>query len=340
MGTTLDVGGKSTIYFGRVAELLPRLLPAGRVVVITDATIDRLYPDLVRRYEHLIIGYGEASKTLQTAEMLYRRLMELGADRSTFILGIGGGIVTDVAGYVASTYMRGLDFGFVSTTLLGEVDASVGGKNGVNVADYKNMVGTFSHPRFVLVDVAMLRTLPLRELRAGMAEVVKAAMVGDAELFEELERVAGDELYASGERMERIVRAAIEVKRGIVEQDMREGGLRRKLNLGHTVAHALEKCTREYNHGEAVAIGLVEVSRAAVRRGVMRREDAARVRGVLERLGFDLTPSVARHNILREVKMDKKKRDNMLRVVLPETIGSCRVEEMPFDEFERLLNDE
>ena len=127
MGTTLDVGGKSTIYFGRVAELLPRLLPAGRVVVITDATIDRLYPDLVRRYEHLIIGYGEASKTLQTAEMLYRRLMELGADRSTFILGIGGGIVTDVAGYVASTYMRGLDFGFVSTTLLGEVDASVGG---------------------------------------------------------------------------------------------------------------------------------------------------------------------------------------------------------------------
>ncbi len=340
MGTTLHIDNSSTIYFGRVAELLPRVLPAGRVVVITDATIDRLYPDMVRRYEHIIIGHGEANKSLQTAEMLYRRLMEIGADRSTFILGIGGGIVTDVAGFVASTYMRGLDFGFVSTTLLGEVDAAVGGKNGVNIADYKNMVGTFSHPSFVISDVEMLRTLPERELRAGMAEVVKSAMVGDKALFEELERVAGDELYKSSELMEEIVRRAVAVKIAIVEQDMREGSIRRKLNLGHTIAHALEKCTRSYNHGEAVAIGLDMISRLAVRYGVMSECDAERVERLLERLGFELKPSVGVYNLLREVKLDKKKRDNILRVVLPEAIGSCRVVEIPFDEFEELFSDE
>ena len=141
------VGGRSRIYVGEAAGLLPRLLPpGGRVVVISDANIDRRHHGLLARYEHLLIGTGETVKTLQTAETLYRRFIELGVDRSTFVLGIGGGIVTDVTGFVASTYMRGLRFGFVSTTLLGQVDASVGGKNGVNVDGYKNMVGTFSQP--------------------------------------------------------------------------------------------------------------------------------------------------------------------------------------------------
>lgn len=325
------------LFVGRAYELLPELLPKGRVVVITDANIDRLYPDLVRGYEHIIIGVGEASKSLTTVDTLYRRLMDMGADRSTFILGIGGGIVTDVAGFVASTYMRGLDFGFVSTTLLGQVDASIGGKNGVNVLDYKNMVGTFSHPRFVVADVEMLRTLPLRELRAGMAEVVKSAIVGDRVLFDYIAEHITDDIYTNTAVMNDVVSRSVAVKIDVVSQDECEKGLRRILNLGHTIAHAIEKCTHSLNHGEAVAIGLVLMSRAAVRFGTMDAEDAKRIEEVLIELGFDLTLPVALSTMLREVRHDKKKHDNILRAVLPECIGRCRVVEMPFDEFEKLF---
>lgn len=331
MDKYIKINEASTLYVGRAAELLDRVVPDGRVVVITDANIDRLYPDLVHRYEYIIIGQGEGVKSLQTVEKVYRELMAMGADRSTFILGIGGGIVTDIAGFVAATYMRGVDFGFVSTTLLGQVDASIGGKNGVNVADYKNMVGTFRQPRFVISDVSMLETLPERQLRAGMAEVVKSALVGDADLFNYMEQAAGEKQY------EEIVLRAVAVKAHIVAQDECEGGIRRLLNLGHTLGHALEKCTREVNHGEAVAIGMSQIAHASVRCGMLAEDDARRIDTLLESLGFCLTPPVSMTDVLREVKYDKKKSDNMLKVVMPVRIGECVVREMTFDEFGQLF---
>lgn len=331
MDKYIKINEASTLYVGRAAELLDRVVPDGRVVVITDANIDRLYPDLVHRYDYIIIGQGEGGKSLQTVEKVYRELMAMGADRSTFILGIGGGIVTDIAGFVAATYMRGVDFGFVSTTLLGQVDASIGGKNGVNVADYKNMVGTFRQPRFVISDVSMLETLPERQLRAGMAEVVKSALVGDADLFNYMEQAAGEKQY------EEIVLRAVAVKAHIVAQDEYEGGIRRLLNLGHTLGHALEKCTREVNHGEAVAIGMSQIAHASVRCGMLAEDDARRIDTLLESLGFCLTPPVSMTDVLREVKYDKKKSDNMLKVVMPVRIGECVVREMTFDEFGQLF---
>lgn len=338
MDRYIKINEESTLYVGRATELLDRVVPKGRVVVITDANIDRLYPDLVHCYDYIIIGQGEGVKSLQTVERVYRELMAMGADRSTFILGIGGGIVTDIAGFVAATYMRGIDFGFVSTTLLGQVDASIGGKNGVNVADYKNMVGTFRQPRFVISDVTMLKTLPVRELRAGMSEVVKSAIVGDVELFNHLERVITGELsHGNTELMEEIILRAVVVKARIVAMDEREGGIRRLLNLGHTLGHAIEKCTREVNHGEAVAIGMSQIAHASVRCGMLAEEDAQRIDTLLERLGFSLTLPINIIDVLREVKHDKKKCNNVLKVVLPIKIGECIVREMTFDEFERLL---
>lgn len=338
MDRYIKINEESTLYVGRAAELLDRVVPKGRVVVITDANIDRLYPDLVHCYDYIIIGQGEGVKSLQTVERVYRELMAMGADRSTFILGIGGGIVTDIAGFVAATYMRGIDFGFVSTTLLGQVDASIGGKNGVNVADYKNMVGTFRQPRFVISDVTMLKTLPVRELRAGMSEVVKSAIVGDVELFNHLERVITGELsHGNTELMEEIILRAVVVKARIVAMDEREGGIRRLLNLGHTLGHAIEKCTREVNHGEAVAIGMSQIAHASVRCGMLAEEDAQRIDTLLERLGFSLTLPINMVDVLRKVKHDKKKCNNVLKVVLPIKIGECIVREMTFDEFERLL---
>ena len=267
----------------------PGVLPRRRVVVITDANIDRLYPDLVRRFDYVVIGHGESSKTLVTVQKVYRRFMELGVDRSTFVLGIGGGIVTDIAGFVASTYMRGLDFGFISTTLLGQVDASVGGKNGVNLNDYKNMIGTFTQPCFVISDVSMLRTLPLRELRAGMAEVIKTAVIGDRELFEYLETHSAETFFDNPETMCNVVWSCVSIKAGIVERDEREADTRRLLNLGHTMAHAIEKCAHEINHGEAVAMGIAMICAAAVRGGMLAAPDRDRIHALLEKTGFTLT---------------------------------------------------
>ena len=336
MERIIQINQTSTLYVGRAEELLERVLPEGRTVVITDANIDRLYPNLVRRFEHIIVGQGEVCKSLQTVERVYRELMAMGADRSTFILGIGGGIVTDIAGYVAATYMRGVEFGFVSTTLLGQVDASIGGKNGVNVADYKNMVGTFRHPRFVIADVEMLRTLPKRELRAGMAEVVKSAIIADVELFERLER-CGEAIYDSVEDMQEAMLGAVAVKANIVKEDEREGGVRRLLNLGHTLGHAIEKCTHEVNHGEAVAIGMSLVAHAAVRRGDLGEDVAERIDRVLMQLGLKLEMPVTMTEMLREVKYDKKKKNNTIRLIVPKRIGECAVVEMSFEELEQLF---
>ena len=301
MEPLFNVRSRSGIYIGPVKDILSGVLPEGRVVVVSDATIDRLYHPLLEKYDTVLIGLGESVKTLQTVETIYRRFIELGVDRSTFVLAVGGGIVTDVAGFAASTYMRGLKFGFVSTTLLGQVDASVGGKNGVNVDGYKNMAGTFTQPQFVICDPGLLRTLPDREFRAGLAEVVKAAIIADADLFGRIENTTFEALRTDTDLLTDAVSAAIRVKADIVERDEHESGDRRKLNLGHTLAHAIDRIVH-----------------------------------VLMQLGFDLTPPVDVKRLLKEVGKDKKNEEGILRIVLPVGIGDCEVRPMKIDDFAAL----
>lgn len=338
MSTVISIKQKSEIFVGRVADGLQRFINDRRVIVITDANIDRLYHNIVARFEHIIIGHGECNKNLLTIQNIYTRLLEMGADRSTLLLGIGGGIVTDITGYVASTFMRGLDFGFVSTTLLGQVDASIGGKNGVNILNYKNMVGTFAQPKFVISDVEFLRTLPPRELRAGMGEVIKMGIIGDSELFDFIEHNITPECYSNVDIMQRIVLDSARLKADIVDRDECEKGIRRVLNLGHTIAHAIEKCSRQLNHGEAVAVGLSKISHVSHSLGILSEEDMQRIDNILTKIGFSLEMPVSMCDILREIRYDKKKSDNLIRIVLPEKIGSCRIEEMPFGEVERSFN--
>ena len=337
MDYSIKIKNSSEVIVGSVSELLPRLLPDKRVVVVSDTNIDRHYHTLVNRYEHVLIGLGEASKTLVTADAIYKKFISMGVDRSTFVLAIGGGIVTDVAGFVASTYMRGVEFGFVSTSLLGQVDASVGGKNGVNVDGYKNMVGTFTQPRFVICDVGMLRTLPEREARTGMAEVIKAGIIADEELFSKLELTPLAELTKNPDLLSEVVYRAIKVKADIVERDEREHGDRRKLNLGHTLAHAIEKSSSKMNHGEAVAVGLSLISDAAARRGLLSAADKERICSLLQRTGFDLTPPVAMRVLLKAVSKDKKSEGDVLNVVFPTAIGACEVVPMPLEEFRAMF---
>lgn len=337
MDYSIKIKDSSEVIVGNVSELLPRLLPDKRVVVVSDTNIDRHYHTLVNRYEHVLIGLGEASKTLVTADAIYKKFISMGVDRSTFVLAIGGGIVTDVAGFVASTYMRGVEFGFVSTSLLGQVDASVGGKNGVNVDGYKNMVGTFTQPRFVICDVGMLRTLPEREVRTGMAEVIKAGIIADEELFSKLELTPLAELTKNPDLLAEVVYRAIKVKADIVERDEREHGDRRKLNLGHTLAHSIEKSSSKMNHGEAVAVGLSLISDAAARRGLLSAADKERICSLLQRTGFDLTPPVAMRVLLKAVSKDKKSEGDVLNVVFPTAIGACEVIPMPLEEFRAMF---
>ena len=337
MDFSIKVKDYSEVYVGGVAELLPRLLPDKRVIVISDTNIDRYYHSLLEPFDHILIGLGESSKTLLTVDTIYRRLIELGADRSTFILGIGGGIVTDIAGFAAATYMRGLEFGFVSTSLLGQVDASVGGKNGVNVDGYKNMVGTFRQPRFVICDVNLLRTLPAREFRSGLAEIIKSGIIADKELFAMLEAADFATLQRDTALLQQIVYRAISVKAAIVERDECETGERRLLNLGHTLAHAIEKTSSKMNHGEAVAVGLSLISNIAVKGELLSQGDNERVQNLLQRAGFCLEPPVTKSQMLKAISKDKKSEGNFINAVFPRAIGKCVVEKMPLDEFKALV---
>lgn len=332
-------GGVSTVVVGsRLLAGVGDYLPQGRVVVITDSNVHRRHMALIDTYEHIIIGMGESHKTLVTVERLYREFIGMRVDCDCFILGFGGGVVTDLAGFAASTYMRGLRFGFVSSTLLGQVDASIGGKNGVNVDGYKNMIGTFNQPEFVLCDADLLRTLPDREFRAGLAEVVKAAIVADPELFAMLESHTCEEIKGDTALLTDIVMRAIRVKAAIVGRDERETGERRKLNLGHTFAHALERTTETYIHGEAVAVGMVMAAGIAVRAGVLAGAEEERIRALLEKFGLPVRTDIDRNRLFKAIRMDKKSEGDTIWFVLPAGIGSCEVRRMGFDDVESLLH--
>ena len=328
----------SSVYIGSVSSLLSQMVESRRVVVITDSNVHRCHQALIDRYEHIVIGLGEPAKGFATLERVYSALMDMNADRQTFLLGIGGGIVTDITGFVGATYMRGIEFGFVPTTLLAQVDASVGGKNGVNVSGYKNMVGTFCQPKFVICDTSMLSSLPVREFRAGLAEVIKAAVIADAHLFSVLEKSNLEELRCDAELLSAVVEAALKVKIDIVEKDEREGGLRRVLNLGHTIGHAIEKSTRDYNHGEAVAMGLVAVAAVAVSEGLIDSGDAERIEALCAHYGLSTTLPQSMATLLKAIRKDKKRDGDALHLILPTAIGGVVDKKLTFSEVERIFN--
>lgn len=337
MDLSFDIPGGSRIRFGSAAEWLPRLLPEGaRTIVVADRRVAQLHPALVAGREHLLFDGGEERKTLSTVEALCGALIERGADRRTFLLGMGGGIATDLTGLLAALYMRGVRCGFVSTSLLGQADASVGGKNGVNVGGYKNIAGVFRQPEFVVCDTSLLPTLPDREFRAGLAEIVKAGLLGDADLFALLETESFDSLR--GGAVERALAAAVRLKAAVVERDEREAGERRKLNLGHTFGHAVEKlCPGRLNHGEAVAVGMRIAADIAVRCGALAPADRTRIVGVLERFGFALESPLPPRELLAAVAHDKKAESEGVWFVLPTAIGRCEVRRMTLEELASCL---
>ena len=333
-GTT----GDSTLYIGESLQNLKDYIPPVKTVIITDSNVKHHYHRDFPSAEIIEIGMGEEIKNLDTVRMLYEKLIELEVDRSSFILGIGGGIVCDIAGFVASTYLRGVRFGFVSSTLLSQVDASVGGKNGVNFGGYKNMVGVFNQPEFVICDMGLLKTLPKKEVLCGMAEIVKHAAIGDAALFSYLETHYEKALRLDHEVIERLVWDSVVLKSTVVNRDEKEAGERKKLNFGHTFGHAIEK-TAGVPHGEAVSVGMVIASALSEKRGHLSVEDTKRVESLLRRLGLPTRLQLNGEKVIEALRKDKKRQSEDIHFVLLQRLGHAIVEKISIKELETVIEE-
>jgi 3-dehydroquinate synthase len=315
-------------------DLLGREVAATRVLVVTNPTVSALYLDSVRKgLDRAQIAVetlpdGEQFKTLATFTRLLDALVQARIGRDGAILALGGGVIGDIAGFAAACYQRGIAYVQMPTTLLAQVDSAVGGKTGVNHPAGKNLVGAFHQPRCVISDTATLRTLPDRELRAGLAEVIKYGLIHDAEFLAWLETHLEALLRREPQALEHAIRRSCEIKAGIVSQDEREQGARALLNLGHTFGHAIEAGTGygEWLHGEAVGAGILIAASMSARLGWLSAPDVERVRTLLERAGLPLKPpAIGRERALAHMQMDKKVRDGRVRLVLLKRLGSAEL---------------
>ncbi len=328
--------GDSVVMVGESLSNLGRYLPIEKTVIITDKNVWDHHGKDFPPCRVIKIEPGEKTKNLDTVRDIYERLLEFEAGRSSFIAGIGGGVVCDIAGFAASTFLRGIRFGFVSSTLLSQVDASVGGKNGVNLGGYKNIVGVFSQPEFVICDLNLLSTLSQRELLNGFAEIIKHAAIYDVTLFRFLEENCKKALALERNTIEKLVYDSVKIKAAVVSRDEKEKGERRKLNFGHTFGHAFEK-TLGILHGEAVSAGMVAACKISVNKGFLKDEELERIKRLIELYGLPVELPCDRVEVFDAIKKDKKRDDASLHFVLLSGIGSAVVKEIPISELEKKI---
>ncbi|MCK5100489.1 MAG: 3-dehydroquinate synthase [Desulfobacteraceae bacterium] len=330
------ITGDSSIYIGEKLQNVDKYLPDCKTIIITDENVKKYYSDDFPDFPVITISTGESIKTLATVESIYRQLIDLACDRQTFILAIGGGIVCDIAGFVASTFQRGLRFGFVSTSLLSQVDASVGGKNGVNFDSYKNMVGVFMQPEFVICDIKLLNTLPKEEVANGFAEIVKHALIKDHLMFDFIEKNKEKALNLDPEVITQLVTDSIRIKSSVVQKDEKEAGERRKLNFGHTIGHAIEKIAQP-GHGNAVSLGIVAAADFSCKKGYISKHDFNRITSLL----YDLNLPVEHNHNIKEVvdalQADKKRAGDFIYFIFLSKIGKSLIEKVSFTEIEEFL---
>lgn len=327
---------RSSVLIGESLGNLSSHLPDKNVILLVDENVERIYGRQLPHYPIVKVPCGEGIKVLSTVEHLADQLLALHADRSTFLVGVGGGITCDITGFLASIFMRGVRFNLVSTTLLSQLDASIGGKNGVNLHGYKNMLGVFNQPEFVICDPHMLATLPKREFAAGLAELVKAALITDKSLFKLIEERRHEITPQNTELLAELVYRGVEIKACIVRKDEREVGERRKLNLGHTFAHAIEK-QGELSHGEAVSVGLTIAAGISRKLGLLTEGEELRIRQLLADLGLPTSTAIAKSMLLEAITKDKKKQGDGVHFILMTGIGKCEVRRLTFPELKELL---
>lgn len=331
---------ESTVLDTRIAET--GITDESRLFVFDTKTWE-LFTGLQRagKDNYLVLPRGEKAKTWESLDTILTLALEVGLTRADRILGIGGGVVCDIAGLAASLYMRGTGLSLVPTTLLAMVDASVGGKTGIDYSGYKNIIGTFYPADTIHIFPGVLATLPRREILNGMAEVIKHGFLGDQGIVEKIKSQGATLFSGSGKSLGDVLLRTIEVKTKIVEQDLREGGIREHLNFGHTFGHALETVTRfdSWTHGEAVAWGMAKAFRLGMDIGITDKKYGESSIGLLRELGYSLTARVEGEKLLSAMEKDKKKRGEKLRFVLQRRAEDTVVMEVDREAVLKVLED-
>ncbi len=324
-------GTRSEILVGENWVNVTRMLPERGVVIITDDHVHRLYGDRFPEFLVLAVTPGEDSKKLEVIQNLAEKLLEAGIDRTGFILAVGGGVVCDLAGFLASIYMRGIRCGYVSTSLLSQVDASTGGKNGVNLGGTKNILGNIRQPEFVICDQSMLLTLPDEEFLSGLAELIKTAIIGDIELFDLIDKNYLEILDRDTNLLSQLVARSVKFKASVVSEDERETGLRRILNFGHTYGHAVE-LQKSVKHGFAVASGMELATEFSFEKKLIRTCEKEKVINLLNKYGLLEKHNIPDDQIEKLILHDKKKAGSDINFVFIEGIGKASVNKLTIDE--------
>jgi len=320
----------------RIGEFLTQVGLRGSVAVVTNPTVAALYLDTVGKalqqagfnFIPVLMPDGEEYKTVTSLQTIYDGLIAHRLERKSCVLALGGGVVGDMAGFAAATYLRGVPYVQVPTTLLAQVDSSVGGKTGVNHADGKNLIGAFYQPRLVLIDVAVLRTLPRRELVAGLAEVIKYGIIEDADLFRLLEQKIDSLMQLDEDLLIDIIATSCAIKARVVEADEREDDYRAVLNFGHTIGHALEAVTgySQFLHGEAVGVGMAKAAALSTRQGFCDANSLQRIVQLIDKAGLpsEIPSGVSMFRLIKGMEVDKKAASGKIKFVMCEGIGKTR----------------
>jgi len=323
-------------WIERLPDFLPDKKASSSLFLISDKKVFSLYGETVLeicsragfKIKAAVLPGGEENKNLPWIAWLYEQMIQAGIDRYSTVLALGGGIVGDMAGFAAATYMRGIAYLQIPTTLLAQVDSSIGGKTGINLPQGNNLVGAFHQPRLVFIDTDFLKTLPEKEYLTGLAEVIKYGIMGDKEFFSFLEKKQPEISRRHPRALQAIIARSAEIKAAIVTRDEKELGLRALLNLGHTFGHALETLTayKGFTHGEAVAIGIAYAARLANQLHLLGAEDCARIIALLQKYQLPIAyGGLKPDNIINQMYKDKKNRSGRLKLILPVAIGQCQI---------------
>jgi 3-dehydroquinate synthase len=323
-------------YFAEGFIHLKKLADPKATILITDENINNAHSKRFKGWKTIVLKPGEEQKNQSTVDAVIRQLIELEADRKTTLVGVGGGVITDLTGYIASIYMRGIRCGFVPTSLLAMVDASIGGKNGIDVGVYKNMVGVIRQPAFILHDMIFLNSLPQLEWENGFAEIIKHACIRDAAMFRQLEENTFRNWQGRKKSICELVQRNAILKTKIVQKDEFEKGERRLLNFGHTLGHALEN-QYALSHGHAISIGMAFASKVSA--SLTGFKDAGKVIRTLENYQLPIQMSFDKSSVFEVLKMDKKRERNEINYVLLEKIGKAVVKQLPIIKLEKILGE-
>jgi 3-dehydroquinate synthase len=314
---------------------LEKLVPKEQAFIITDENVFNSHKKILKLWNTIVIKAGEQYKTQETIDSIVKQLIEAGADRTSTLIGVGGGVVTDIAGYVAGVYMRGISFGFVPTTILAMVDAALGGKNGVDVGVYKNMVGLIRQPKFILYDLLLLKSLPQEEWVNGFAEIIKHACIKDSSIFVKLEENNLPFYRKNMDQLALLITRNVQLKMKVVKDDEFETGERKLLNFGHTVGHAIENLY-SIPHGHAVSIGMGVACK--ISENITSFSATIRVTKLLKKYGLPPAFDFDKPAAFKILKSDKKKNKDTIHFILLNKIGKATIIPLPITELETLIN--